>query len=203
MDRKRASPPERLQGRRVRRPRARLGRDSRRGARRRAASAGAGERCEEAELRRRRPRSSASTSPRRNQLPRREPGRAGGDGSFDPPRARRARSVRARQAGGGGSARARARAGRQARVERRAVRAVPGRAGGDRPRDARAEPLPGRRRVAASKRARRAARRRASSRSPCAPVPTRSSATSAWRPSIRATRSSPAGRRSRATSSTR
>ena len=78
----------------------------------------------------------------------------------DPPGSRRARSVRAGQARRGGPARARARARRQARVERGAVRAVPGRAGGDRARDARAQPLPRRRRVAAPERARRAARRR-------------------------------------------
>ena len=84
---------------------------------------------------------------------------AGDDASLDPSRARRARSVRAGEAGRGGPARARARARRQARVERGAVRAVPRCAGGDRPRRARAEPLSRRRRVAAPQRARRAARR--------------------------------------------
>ena len=77
----------------------------------------------------------------------------------DPPCRRRTRSVRARQARRGSPARARARARRQARVQRGPVRAVPGCPGGDRARRARAQPLSGRRFLAARTRARRAARR--------------------------------------------
>ena len=76
-----------------------------------------------------------------------------------PPLDRGPRSVRARQAGRGGAARARPRARRQARVERRAVRAVPRRARGAGALRARAEPLSRRRRLGVARRARRAPRR--------------------------------------------
>ena len=92
--------------------------------------------------------SSASTSPRRSPFRRRERRRGARRRVADPSRARGARSVRARQARRGGAARARSRARRQARLERGPVRAVPGCAGGDRARRARAQPLPGRRLLA-------------------------------------------------------
>ena len=73
---------------------------------------------------------------------------------------RRPRPLRARQAGGGGAAGARPRAGRQARLERGPVPAVPGGDRGDRALGGRPQPLPRRRLLGAPHRARRAARRR-------------------------------------------
>ena len=76
-----------------------------------------------------------------------------------PARPRRARSVRARQAGGGGPARARARARRQARLERGALGPVPGGARGAGAERRLPQPLPGRGHLSPAQRARRAARR--------------------------------------------
>ena len=96
----------------------------------------------------------------------------------DPSRPRRARPVRAGQAGRGGAARARPRARRQARLERGAVRAVPGRARGDRARR-RPSPtaIPDGGATGSGTRSRRGTAS-ASRRSPSAPARTPSSATS-------------------------
>src|SRR5919106_1752588 len=78
--------------------------------------------------------------------------------------ARGAHPLRAREAGRGGPARARARPGREARLQRRPVRAVPGGGRGARARPPGAEPLPGRRRLPARRRPRGETRRRAGER---------------------------------------
>ena len=118
------------------------------------------------------------------------------------PRAPRSRPVRAWQAGRGGAARARPRAHRQARFERGPVRPVSRRARGDRAQ-------PGTRRTAT----RTAAASASATRWPrgtgsrfdevtvCAGRRRRDRLHGATRRSIPATRSSPGGRRSRATSS--
>ena len=120
----------------------------------------------------------------------------------DPPCRSRTRSVRARQARRGSPARAWARARRQARVQRGPIRAVSGCPGGDGSGLARAQPLSGRRFLAARPRARRAARCGFRERDGLLGSRRRHRLPDDGHARSRATRRSPAGRRFRATCST-